>query len=131
MNQLERLLFIQDNFGICKAVRVEPVVARQGEASFQIKDKSNYVSTPFKVKIYKELGIRDQTSNRVLLTPGSYFVWRANQNGAEGTAYYLNDIKIREGDPISLTCSEPGETKEYNIKVIHQISQKLPRPYTR
>lgn len=110
---------------------MEPVLAREGEAAFQIQNRDNYISTPFKVKIYKDLGIKDQTSNRVLLTPGAYFVWRTNENGADGTTYFLNNIKVREGDPISLTCSEPGETKEYNIKVIHQISQKLPRPYTR
>lgn len=55
MNDLERLLWIQDNFGICKAVRVKPTMAKDGEAAFEIlnQNENTYVSTPFKVKIYK------------------------------------------------------------------------------
>jgi hypothetical protein len=30
MKDLERLLFIQDNFGICKALRAKPLIAREG-----------------------------------------------------------------------------------------------------
>ena len=97
MNDLERLLWIQDNFGICKAVRVKPTMAKDGEAAFEIlnQNENTYVSTPFKVKIYKELGIRDYISNRILLTPGTYFVWRSIENNADGSIYYLNNIRVR------------------------------------
>lgn len=76
MKDLERLLFIQDNFGICKALKAKPLIAREGEAQFTIQGEKDYASTPFKVKIYDELGIKDHTSSRILLTPGSNFIWK-------------------------------------------------------
>jgi hypothetical protein len=36
INELERLLFMQDNFGICKALKAKPLLAREGEAHFKI-----------------------------------------------------------------------------------------------